>query len=124
MIQYSLEIPFKSSVRVLYSFIASPSGLSDWFADQVNLKGKHYIFVWDGYPQEAKVLSKKNNHHIRFQWIEEEDYPFFELKIVVDAITNDVALVITDYADDEEDVEDGKRLWQKQLTKLKGHIGS
>lgn len=124
MIKYSIEYPLKSSVKVLYNNLSTASGLGEWFADNVSLKGRNFIFTWDGYPQEAEVVSKKANSHMRFSWIDEEDYPFFEFKIVVDDITNDVSLFVTDFADSEDDIEDAKMLWNKQIDRLKASIGS
>lgn len=124
MIKYSIEYPLKSSIKVLYNNLSTASGLGEWFADNVSLKGRNFVFTWDGYPQEAEVLSKKSNSHVRFSWIEEEDHPFFEFKIVVDDITNDVSLFVTDFADSEEDIEDAKMLWNKQIDRLKTSIGS
>jgi len=123
-IKYELEFPIRSSVKVLYNILSTPSGLSEWFADDVNLKGDCYIFIWDGAEQVAKVLSKRNNHLIKFHWEEDEEQTFFELKIQVDEITNDVSLIITDFAEDEDDVEDAKLLWANQVDELRGCIGS
>ena len=39
-----------------------------------------------------------------------EDNDFFEFKIVVDDMTSDVSLLITDFADDEEDFEEESKL--------------
>ncbi|MGB0870267.1 MAG: START-like domain-containing protein [Flavobacteriales bacterium] len=124
MIKYSIEYPLKSSVKVLYNNLGTASGLGEWFADEVVLKGKNIVFTWDGYPQEAEVLSKKSNSHIRFSWVDEEDYPYFEFRIVVDEITNDVSLFVTDFVEDEDEMEDAKLLWNKQIDKLKASIGS
>jgi uncharacterized protein YndB with AHSA1/START domain len=124
MIKYEIEFPQRSSVKILYNSISSPSGLSEWFADNVKLNGKNYVFTWDGYDEEAEVVSKKSNSHIKFHWIDEEDKPYFEFRIVVDEITNDVSLIVTDYAEDEEDKEDAILLWNKQIEKLRSCIGS
>lgn len=124
MIKYEIEYPQRSSVRILYNSLSTPSGLSEWFAENVKLNGKNYIFTWDGYDEEAEVITKKQNSHIKFSWIDEEDKPYFEFRIIVDEITNDVSLIVTDYAEDEEDKEDAIRLWDKQIEKLKSCIGS
>ena len=61
---FQIEFPIRSSLRILYNQISTPSGLSEWFADNVNLNGKNYTFFWDGDEQEAELLSKKNNQSI------------------------------------------------------------
>ena len=121
---FQIEFPIRSSLRILFNQISTPSGLSEWFADNVNLNGKIYTFFWDGDEQEAELLSKKNNQSIKFRWIDEPKNTFFELKIVIDDITQDISLIITDFAEDEEDEEEAKLLWNKQIEKLRQSIGS
>ena len=121
---FQIEFPIRSSLRILYNQISTPSGLSEWFADNVNLKGNSYTFFWDGDEQEAELLSKKNNQSIKFRWIDEPKDTFFELKIIIDDITQDISLIITDFAEDEEDQEEAKLLWNKQIEKLRQSIGS
>ena len=121
---FQIEFPVRSSLRILFNQISTPSGLSEWFADNVNLKGKNYTFFWNGDEQEAELLSKKNNQSIKFRWIDEPKDTFFELKIIIDDITQDISLIITDFAEDEEDEEEAKLLWNKQIEKLRQSIGS
>ena len=121
---FQIEFPIRSSLRILFNQISTPSGLSEWFADNVNLNGKNYTFFWDGDEQEAELLSKKNNQSIKFRWTDEPKDTFFELKIVIEDITQDISLIITDFAEDEEDEEEAKLLWNKQIEKLRQSIGS
>ena len=121
---FQIEFPIRSSLRILYNQISTPSGLSEWFADNVNLNGKNYTFFWDGDEQEAELLSKKNNQSIKFRWTDEPKDTYFELKIVIDDITQDISLIITDFSEDEEDEEEAKLLWNKQIEKLRQSIGS
>jgi len=121
---FQIEFPIRSSLRILFNQISTPSGLSEWFADNVNLNGKNYMFFWDGDEQEAELLSKKNNQSIKFRWTDEPKDTFFELKIIIDDITQDISLIITDFAEDEEDEEEAKLLWNKQIEKLRQSIGS
>ena len=121
---FQIEFPIRSYLRILFNQISTPSGLSEWFADNVNLNGKNYRFFWDGDEQEAELLSKKNNQSIKFRWTDEPKDTFFELKIVIDDITQDISLIITDFSEDEEDEEEAKLLWNKQIEKLRQSIGS
>ena len=121
---FQIEYPIRSSLRILFNQISTPSGLSEWFADNVNLNGKNYTFFWDGDEQDAELLSKKNNQSIKFRWTEEPKDTYFELKIIVDDITQDISLIVTDFAEDEEDEEEAKLLWNKQIEKLRQSIGS
>jgi len=125
-VKYELEIPVKASPHMLFPFLSTPSGLSEWFSDDVNSRGEKYQFIWDGEERTAYRVAKKKDQFIRFQW--EEDYEaknkyFFEFKIQVDELTNDVSLIITDYGDEEE-VEEDKMLWDSQVHELLHYIGS
>ncbi|MAZ30464.1 MAG: hypothetical protein CMP57_00035 [Flavobacteriales bacterium] len=123
-IKYEIEFPIRSSLRILYNQISTASGLSEWFADNVNLSGKTYTFFWDDDKQNAELLSKKNNQWIKFRWLEEPSNTYFELKIIVDEITQDISLIVTDFAENHEDEEEAKLLWDKQIEKLRQSIGS
>ena len=41
----------------------------------------------------------------------------------MDELTGENALVITDFAEDEDEVEDAKDLWQAQVDKLRQVLG-
>jgi uncharacterized protein YndB with AHSA1/START domain len=126
MIKFRLEYPTISSKTVLYNCLSTPSGLSEWFADNVDLKenGKIFVFHWDGADQEAEVLSTKDKSHIKFKWLDVEDEEaYFEFKIEVDPMTNDTVLAITDFADDEEEQEEQTLLWDSQVKELLHVVG-
>ncbi|WP_299682830.1 START-like domain-containing protein [uncultured Dokdonia sp.] len=125
-IKYEMEFVIRASPNLLYQYMATPSGMSEWFADNVNSRGELYTFIWDGSEEQAKLITKKSNERIRFRWLEDdedgEDY-YFELRIQVDEITKDVSLIITDYAEEDE-VDEGKMFWDNQISELKHVIGS
>ena len=121
-----MEFEVKSSTSVLFNMISTASGLSEWFADNVNLKDDRFIFIWDGSEEEAKLLGKKKGESIKFQWMEdfeEGEKTYFELAIKIDDLTNDVALIVTDFADADE-LEEAQLLWKNQIAELKMTIGS
>lgn len=60
---------------------------------------------------------------MKFRWIEAEDDTFFEMRIVVDEITKDVSLIITDFTEEDE-VDEAKMLWENQISDLKHVLGS
>jgi uncharacterized protein YndB with AHSA1/START domain len=125
LIKYSIEIPINSSVNVLYKRLSTPSGLAEWFADNVNLKNNVFTFFWDDSDQSAKILKKKSNKFVQFKWLDDEEKEsFFEFKIQVDEMTSDVSLIITDFAEDEDDQEEQTMLWEQQIQNLKMAIGS
>ncbi len=116
-----LEYPINSSPKVLYARLSTPGGLSEWFADDVNLKGNIFSFIWEGTEQQAEVIQKKENKYIRFKWLDDPD-SYFEFRVSIDELTKDVALVITDFAEDDE-IDDTTELWNTQVAELKHIIG-
>ena len=124
MIKYELEFQIRSSVKILYSFLSTPSGLSEWFADDVNCNRSKYTFFWKESQQDAELISMQNNRFIKFRWDDHPEDTYFEFKIEIDGITNDVVLRVIDFADDDEEIEEGKTLWTSQINTLMKHLGS
>jgi hypothetical protein len=54
---------------------------------------------------------------------DDQDKCFFEIRIVVDEITKDVSLMVTDFAFKDE-IEESKMLWESQISDLKKLVGS
>ncbi|UZO79589.1 START-like domain-containing protein [Aquimarina sp. ERC-38] len=125
-IKYELEFVIQSSPQLLYQYISTPSGLSEWFADNVNSRGELFIFIWDDSEEEAKLLSKKSGERVKFRWVEDEeegnDY-YFEIRIQVDEITKDVSLMVSDFAEEDE-TDESKMLWENMIGNLKQVLGS
>ena len=122
-IKYELEFPIQASPNMLYQYISSASSLSEWYADNVNSRGKIFSFFWDGVEEQAELISSKNNQFVKFKRFEEDDNYFFEIKIVVDELTKDVSLMVTDFSEEDE-VEESKMLWESQIADLKQVLGS
>ena len=123
-IKYEMEFPIQASPSLLYQYISTPSGLSEWYADNVNSRGELFTFIWDGSEEKAKLLSKKNGERIKFRWMaDEESSYYFEIRIQVDEITKDVSIMITDFAEEDE-VNEGKMLWENMISDLKSILGS
>ena len=125
-IRYELEFPLNSSPQLLYQYISTPSGLQEWFADNVNSRGEFFTFIWDGNEENARLASKKTGEKVKFRWIDDAkkdtDY-YFELRILEDEITKDVSLMVVDFAEENE-VDESKLLWENQVSDLKHVIGS
>ncbi len=125
-VRYELEFPVNSSPQLLYQYISTPSGLSEWFADNVNSRGEYFTFIWDGSEEKARLTSKKTGERVKFRWVDEKDRDtdfYFELRILEDEITKDVSLMVIDYADEEE-LDEARLLWENQVSDLKHVIGS
>jgi len=123
-IKFELEFPIQSSPQLLFQYISTPSGMSEWFADNVNSRGELFTFIWDDSEEQAKLLSKKNGERVKFKWLDcEQDDSYFEIRIQVDGVTKDVSLMVTDFSEEDE-VEETKMLWDNQISDLKKVLGS
>ncbi|MFO7852073.1 MAG: START-like domain-containing protein [Bacteroidota bacterium] len=122
--QYELEYTLNSSPKVLFPRLSTAEGLAEWFADDVQVDGDEYIFIWDNTEQRAKIVQLRENKNVRFKWSEtaEDEERFFEFKLNIDELTGDVALLITDFAEEDEK-EDAIYLWDTQITELKRALG-
>ena len=125
-IRYEIEFPINSSPQLLYQYISTPSGLSEWFADNVNSRGEFFTFICNDSEEKARLCSKKSGEKVRFKWVDENNKDteyFFELNILVDEITKDVSLMVIDFAETDE-VDEARLLWANQISDLKHVIGS
>ncbi|KAA8486744.1 hypothetical protein BDE36_0986 [Arcticibacter tournemirensis] len=115
--KFTLEYEVNSSPKILFGFLNEPNGLSQWFADEVWYKDQIYTFIWDGEEHKAKLLTAKDNKLVRFKWIDDEPQCYFEMEILQDELTNDVALSITDFAP-QEALEERRLIWDNQIQYL------
>ena len=117
------EFPLRSSPKILFGFLSTADGLEEWFADKVTIKDGNYIFHWDGEERKAKIIAKKDNQFIKFNWINEDQDTYLEFNIVTDELTNDVSLMITDFCLESEKKET-QQLWSSQIHDLMHISGS
>ncbi len=125
-VKYELEFLLQTSSKALENMLFSPAGLSEWFADDVKIKDDILTFEWEGSEEEARILNKKMNDKIKWQWVADEEEgldTFCELKFQVDPMTKAVILYITDFAE-QEDLDESKRLWEQQIGELKRVLGA
>lgn len=123
-IKVEIEFPIKCSPSLLYNYISSASGLSEWFAHDVDNKSRNeFTFKFaDGEVQNAKVIKNIPNKSIRFKFENSREDEFLELDIIVDELTEDVALKVTEFCFIEEK---GRitELWQSEVDILKNATG-
>jgi uncharacterized protein YndB with AHSA1/START domain len=125
-IRYELEFPLNSSPQLLYQYISTPSGLQEWFADNVNSRGEFFTFIWNDAEENARLASKKTGEKVKFKWVDDaknDTEYYFELRILEDEITKDVSLMVVDFAVEDE-LDQAKQLWENQVSDLKHVIGS
>ena len=125
-VKYELEYLLKTSPKVLENMLCTPSGLSEWFADDVNIKDDIFTFIWDGSKEQARLMNKKPVSRAKFKWLydeEEGNEYFFEMSFDVDPMTKAVIMTIIDFAEEDE-LEDSQLLWEQQVGELKRVLGA
>ena len=124
-IKMELEYPLRSSTIILFQYIATPSGLQSWFADDVSVNGTHYKFAWeDGTSQHYELLKSVTNKYIKFVPTDPSSRDeFLEFRIISDDITGDVELVITEFVDEGE-ADEIASLWDSAVETLCQRIGA
>jgi uncharacterized protein YndB with AHSA1/START domain len=120
--QIILEYSINTLPKILFYRLSDPSGLEEWFADEVILKDDIYTFKWDKSEQQASLIDLKPEKFIRLKWLDGEEDTFFEFSIQTQELTGDVALKITDFVDNE-DKEDVIEMWNEQIENLKHTLG-
>ena len=71
--KFEIEFPIQASPHMLYQYISSASGLCEWFADDVNSRGKSFSFLWDGSEEIADLISSKSDSFVKYRWMDESD---------------------------------------------------
>jgi len=117
-----LEYFVKCSPKVLFNRLSSPSGLAEWFADDVVVEGREYTFIWKGSREIAEMTMFKENKLVRFTW-KADDHTYFEFRITQDELTGDVSLIVTDFGYEHEK-EEIISLWNNHISVLRHVTGS
>jgi uncharacterized protein YndB with AHSA1/START domain len=120
--QYTIEYTFKAKSEMLFNYISTPYNLSIWFADEVQVKGDIFLFVWNKSSETAKMIKQIFKKKVVFQWIEREDNEYLTFLLDTDEITGDTVITITDF-DFENQVESAALMWNSAIDKLKRLVG-
>lgn len=121
-VKIQLEYVINCSPKVLYNRLSTASGLTEWFAEDVRVRGKKFTFIWEGSEMTAILTIHKENRLVRFNWVEDEE-TYFEFRITQDELTGDVSLIVVDFAEPGEE-EETRELWDTQIADLKHILGA
>lgn len=122
-VKFTLEYPVRCSPTILYQFLSTPSGLQEWFADQVDDQDGLFTFSWNGASEEAELVESEENKHVKFRWVDAPESEYFEFNIEKSEVTSQTILVISDFAD-KKDIKDQSRLWETQVKDLFHRLGN
>ena len=121
--KFELEYILNTSLGVLFDRLATPGGLAEWFADDVNIDGDILTFFWENNQEQAEILNLKDNKMIRMKWLDDTfAKSYLEFKVGQDELTGDTSLYITDFAEEGE-IKEAISLWNSQVSELKRALG-
>jgi uncharacterized protein YndB with AHSA1/START domain len=125
--KFITEYELRASPKVLFPYISTASGLSQWFAAKVNvLPDQVYDFYWDGESHPARQVSLRQNKSVRFEFLngtERSDNNYIDFRVDVSELTQSTFLRVTDYSSNT-DIDELKSLWNGLMDKLKEIVGS
>lgn len=122
-VKLELEYLFKASPTILYKFLTTPSCLTRWFCDDVDIQSNTFTFFWTEYEEVAYLIDDAEEERLRFQWEESEsEEEYLEFRISESPVTGETILEITDFCDDDE-VDDQRQYWDNQMAGLQKETG-
>ncbi|MCH7400441.1 START-like domain-containing protein [Belliella kenyensis] len=126
--KFVADYQINTSKKILYPYLSSASGLSEWFADDVRItEDKVFVFNYDGEDHYARVVAQRLNMHVKFDFFDpeiedESDHSFIEFKIEENELTQTLFLKVIDYSDSYDD-EESESIWESLIMNLKEIIG-
>ncbi len=125
---FTADYEVHASIKMLYPYIQSASGLSEWFADDVSISPeKVFTFTWDNEQHKAVLASHRTNHFAKFEYLpetkeDEKDPSYFELRLEMNELTQTTFLKVMDYSD-FEDMDELQDLWDGLVENLRKVVG-
>ena len=126
MQKLTLEYPLSTkSTKLVWDMISNAAGLQKWLADKVIEEEDSMTFTW-GHPwterdtKTSRILEKEKFNYIRMMWDYHEDTPeaYWEIRIEESDVTGMLSLQITDFADDDDEEEDLRGIWDDNFERL------
>lgn len=122
MKQVTIDYIFRTSETLLFKRLSTASGLSEWFADDVNVDNGIFTFRWKDTQQSARIVIDNKKYVVRFEWLEAEK-KYLEFLIEKSNLSKDITLYITDFVEDDEDESDARDLWENTIQQFKRKMG-
>ncbi|MCB0639192.1 MAG: activator of HSP90 ATPase 1 family protein [Lewinella sp.] len=121
-VKFTVEFLLRASPAIVYKFLTTPSCLTRWFCDEVDINGDEYTFVWSGAEEIAEIIDDFEDELVRFRWEDAEEEESLEFKISTSPVTGETILEVTDFCDEDE-VEDQRQLWITQIERMRKEMG-
>ncbi|WP_324670613.1 START-like domain-containing protein [Hymenobacter sp. GOD-10R] len=126
--RFMVEYPVNASPKILYPYLASPSGLGQWFCQEVRLEeNQRYNFIWDNQSHFAELNSHRTNRSVRFVFLDQDKRPmtdanYLDFTIEESQLTQEVFLRVLDYSEETDDIE-LQEMWDGLVQQLRELVG-
>ena len=126
-LRFTIEFDLKQTPpAMLWTFIATPSGLEKWFADKVTQSDNEVVFAWNGQESRAVQTTNRAMNCAKYRWVEPNERgecTQMEMRIAVSELTKTTILTIVDCVAYAEELDESKELWEHQVETLKRVVG-
>lgn len=125
--RFEREFSINASPRILFPYIASASGLAQWFCDDVRREvGQRLTMVWDKQNHYAEVAQERPGRSIRYVFLDEQQQPapdadYLDFCLEASRITHEVFLRVVDYSDHTNGQEQHE-LWEGLVDRLRHQV--
>ena len=126
--RFVVEFPINASPKILFPYLATASGLSQWFCDDVHyVEGHRLNFIWDQENHYAEVSGQRLNRTVRFVFLNELRQPvpdanFLEFSLDSSQVTDEVYLRVIDYSS-AHNPDEQQEMWESLVNKLREQVG-
>ena len=122
--KFEIEFFLKGSVQRIYDYFVDPNLMKLWLCKNVVANDRAYTLSF-GADEDIQLHLKqyRAEHFIRYKWVDYKDNQSLEFKFHTDEISNELSLIIYDYADAPEEIEEEKMFWRKAINQLHNIIG-
>lgn len=127
-IKFNAEYEINASPKMLYPYLSTPTGLKEWFADDVNLnEDKTFAFMWDGIKSKALKSAQKTNMMVKFEFTptdsSNKDIAYLDLRLEENDLTQTSFLKVVDYSE-ASDLKELESLWENLIDNLRAAVGA
>lgn len=125
--RFEREYSINASLRILFPYIASASGLAQWFCDDVRRESdQHLTMMWDKQAHYAAIAAERPGRSIRYVFVDERwqpqpDADYLDFSLEASRITHEVFLRVTDYSDHMSEPEQ-LELWEGLVERLRQQV--
>jgi uncharacterized protein YndB with AHSA1/START domain len=126
--RFVVEYPINASPKILFPYLSTASGLSQWFCDDVRyVDGQRLNFIWDRENHYAEIASQRLNKTVRFVFLDDHrktvaDANSLEFTLDYSEVTDEVYLRVVDYSPTVP-TADQQEMWDDLVFKLREQVG-